>query len=136
MYKKNTSGSRLFLIEFLIVLFFFLIVSTICLNLFVHAHKITTDSENLSRAQTLAASAAELLLAGCDIDETISICQKQAENTYTGNAAGSDALCIQITEVSDSGSETNAHLKQYLINICQTSEEQILYQLPLSVHQM
>ena len=97
MHKKLTGNSRLFFIEFLIVLFFFLIISTICLKLFVQAHKITVDSENLSRAQNLAASAAELLLAGYDVDETIAICQEQA-----------DAFCIQIVEVSNSEAYTNA----------------------------
>ena len=46
--------SRLFFIEFLIVLFFFLIISTVCLRLFAHA---------LSHAQAEAASAAELISA-------------------------------------------------------------------------
>lgn len=53
--------SRLFFIEFLIVLFFFLIVSTICLKLFACAHSVTDRADALSHAQAAAASAAELL---------------------------------------------------------------------------
>lgn len=57
--KKNTrTGSRLFFIEFLIVLFFFLIVSTVCLRLFSRAHVITQRADDLSHAQTAAASVA------------------------------------------------------------------------------
>lgn len=117
MHKKITENSRLFFIEFLIVLFFFLIISTICLKLFVQAHKITVDSENLSRAQSLAASAAELLLAGYDVDETIAICQEQE-----------DVFCIQIVE----GSNSAPSYTQYLITIDQ-KDGTSLYHLPLSV---
>ena len=60
MKKNSGKGSRLFLIEFLIVLFFFLIISTVCLQLFVKAHLITRRSEALSHAQAAAASVAAL----------------------------------------------------------------------------
>ena len=49
MKKQNRTGSRLFFIEFLIVLFFFLIVSAVCLKLFAHAHQITERAEAFSR---------------------------------------------------------------------------------------
>lgn len=61
MKKTNRTGTRLFFIEFLIVLFFFLIVSTVCLKIFVHAHQITKQAEALSRGQALASSMAEVL---------------------------------------------------------------------------
>ena len=55
--------SHLFFIEFLIVLFFFLIVSTVCLRLFVYARQVTDCSDALSHAQAAAASVAEILSA-------------------------------------------------------------------------
>lgn len=58
MNRNNRTGSRLFFIEFLIVLFFFLIVSTVCLRLFVRAHVITRDADILSHARAAAASVA------------------------------------------------------------------------------
>lgn len=61
--KQRNNHSRLFFIEFLIVLFFFLIVSTVCLRLFAHAHRITDRADALSHAQTIASSIAETLLA-------------------------------------------------------------------------
>lgn len=63
MKKQNRTGSRLFFIEFLIVLFFFLIVSAVCLKLFAHAHQITERAEALSRGQAFAASVVEVLEA-------------------------------------------------------------------------
>ena len=63
MKKQNRTGSRLFFIEFLIVLFFFLIVSAVCLKLFAHAHQITERAEALSRGQAFAASIVEVLEA-------------------------------------------------------------------------
>lgn len=61
MNKKKATGTRLFFTEFLIVLFFFLIVSTVCLKVFVHSYEITQKSEALSKGQMLAASIAEVL---------------------------------------------------------------------------
>ena len=61
---SNHSGTRLFFIEFLIVLFFFLIISTVCLRLFVQSHSMTKHTEELFQAQEAAASVAELLKAG------------------------------------------------------------------------
>ena len=69
MKKNSGKGSRLFLIEFLIVLFFFLIISTVCLQLFVKAHLITRRSEALSHAQAAAASVAALIESGNDTPE-------------------------------------------------------------------
>ena len=63
---SNHSGTRLFFIEFLIVLFFFLIISTVCLRLFVQSHSMTKHTEELFQAQEAAASIAELLEAGGD----------------------------------------------------------------------
>lgn len=64
-FPAKKTGSRLFLTEFLIVLFFFLIVSTVCLKLFVRSHEITEGAAALSHGQTMAASAAAVL-AECD----------------------------------------------------------------------
>ena len=69
MKKISGKGSRLFLIEFLIVLFFFLIISTVCLQLFVKAHLITRRSEALSHAQAAAASVAALIESGYNTPE-------------------------------------------------------------------
>lgn len=61
MKKNPRMGSRLFFIEFLIVIFFFLIISTVCLRLFAAAHLTTRKASALSHAQQMASSIAELV---------------------------------------------------------------------------
>jgi hypothetical protein len=58
MKKNARMGTRLFFIEFLIVLFFFLIVSTICLQLFARSDQFTRKANALSHAQANASSLA------------------------------------------------------------------------------
>lgn len=64
MKKNARTGSRLFFIEFLIVIFFFLIISTVCLRLFVAARLTTQKASALSHAQQMASSIAELVEGG------------------------------------------------------------------------
>lgn len=64
MKKNARMGSRLFFIEFLIVIFFFLIISTVCLRLFAAAHLTTRKASALSHAQQMASSIAELVEGG------------------------------------------------------------------------
>ncbi|MCD8337861.1 MAG: hypothetical protein LUD18_11470 [Lachnospiraceae bacterium] len=68
MKKQASDKSRLFFIEFLIVLFFFLIIGTVCLRVFAEAHSVTRNADALSRAQSAAASIAEVLEAGESIE--------------------------------------------------------------------
>ncbi|MCD7834835.1 MAG: hypothetical protein LUH00_12745 [Lachnospiraceae bacterium] len=69
MKKQASDKSRLFFIEFLIVLFFFLIIGTVCLRVFAAAHSATRDADALAYAQSTAASIAEVLEAGESIEE-------------------------------------------------------------------
>ncbi|MCD8074484.1 MAG: hypothetical protein LUF27_05520 [Lachnospiraceae bacterium] len=69
MKKQASDKSRLFFIEFLIVLFFFLIIGTVCLRVFATAHSATQDADALAHAQSTAASIAEILEAGESIEE-------------------------------------------------------------------
>ena len=85
MKKNSGKGSRLFLIEFLIVLFFFLIISTVCLQLFVKAHLITRRSEALSHAQAAAASVAALIESGNDTPEKAASYFPEASIAYSSD---------------------------------------------------
>ena len=59
MHERKSSSS-LFLMELIIVLFFFLLTAAICIQLFARAHSISRSSLELSHAQSLCASAAEV----------------------------------------------------------------------------
>lgn len=58
MSKQHTSKSTLFLMELVIVIFFFSICSAICVNIFGSAQQMSRDSHNLSTAVMVARSAA------------------------------------------------------------------------------
>lgn len=86
MKQSNHSGTRLFFIEFLIVLFFFLIISTVCLRLFVLSHRMTAQTEALFQAQEAAVSVAELLEAGGDSAAALLACYPDAVLDDSGSA--------------------------------------------------
>lgn len=71
MNKKYRTGPNLFFIEFIIALFFFLIVSTICVRVFAHAHLTTLNAEALSCAQTISASIAEAIEEGGETEQIL-----------------------------------------------------------------
>ncbi len=100
MKKNNRTGSRLFFIEFLIVLFFFLIVSTVCLRMFARAHTITRRADALSHAQAAASSAAAVFENICtDPDGVTGGSDAQAildlaAGLLPGAEVYTDGLCI------------------------------------------
>ena len=59
MHERKSSSS-LVLMELIIVLFFFLLTAAICIQVFARAHSISRSSLELSHAQSLCASAAEV----------------------------------------------------------------------------
>ena len=60
MKRKKQAGSSLFLMELILVLFFFLLTSAVCIRVFAKAYFISRSSLELSHAQSLCASAAEV----------------------------------------------------------------------------
>ena len=139
---SNHSGTRLFFIEFLIVLFFFLIISTVCLRLFVQSHSMTTRTEELFQAQEAAASVAELLEAGGDsvsvlltaypeavlddsgLDPVITICFDQDFHSCSPKKE-SYSLTVPLIVVNHEESAT--------ISVCKSSGE-VIYTLDVSFH--
>ncbi len=102
MDRNNRTGSHLFFIEFIIVLFFFLIVSTVCLRLFARAHGITQQADALSHAQAAAASVAAVVedILADETDNMITL-QSAAEclpgaalATLPENSSGQEGLSI------------------------------------------
>lgn len=138
MKKYPGKGSRLFLIEFLIVLFFFLIISTVCLQLFVKAHLITRRSEALSHAQAAAASVAALIESGYDTPE-------KAASYFSEASVESDGFSITYdsdfhTCTSEKAAYTLKVLmtengQEVLSDITVTEKDHsVLYELSVSFH--
>ena len=139
---SNHSGTRLFFIEFLIVLFFFLIISTVCLRLFVQSHSMTKRTEELFQAQEAAASVAELLEAGGDsvsvlltaypeavlddsgLDPVITICFDQA---FHRKNKKKESYSLTVPLIVDN------HEESATISVCKSSGE-VIYTLDVSFH--
>lgn len=124
MKKHSNGNSHLFFIEFLIVLFFFFIISTVCLKLFVHAFSITKSADTLSHAQSMAASAAELLLSGAD-SETASSCLSDLfpEEDYI----------LTITETNPDTANDESFVQTYSISVFDP-DHHLIYELPLTLN--
>lgn len=65
MKHQSARRSSLFLMELILAILFFSLASAVCIRLFVKAHTIGNDTQNLNRAVTQSQSAAEIL-SGCD----------------------------------------------------------------------
>jgi hypothetical protein len=69
--KSRGSGSEMFLMELLLGIMIFAIAAAICMQVFVTAHRIADDSNNLNRAVVAAQNGAECFKAtNGDLAET------------------------------------------------------------------
>lgn len=120
MKNQNAGKSRLFFMEFLIVLFFFLIVSTICLRLFVKAHQITQNANALAHAQSAAASVAEVLSNGHGTAEEVAAYFPEAAVKTTseqnkGNSGSEDNSGIMTENAAEDESNSKASVSSETI---------------------
>lgn len=146
MDRQAPGRSHLFFIEFLIVLFFFLIISTACLRVFAAAYKVTQNADALAHAQTTAASIAEVLEAGEVIDdyfpEAVLISSADEgltrsyqitwDNDFAVCDAGSEAVCYTLSVQLD----TNTDRHDQAISIsCTDQTGETIYELSVTYHQ-
>lgn len=61
MSKTSTNRSTMFLMEIIIAILFFSLVSAVCLRVFTKTHQMNAETENLNNAVNIAANTAELL---------------------------------------------------------------------------
>lgn len=59
MSRQEDRGSRLFLIELIIAIFFFSVIATVCVQLFSEAHTLSIHSKELVQSVNLASNVAE-----------------------------------------------------------------------------
>lgn len=143
MKHTSRTGSRLFFIEFLIVLFFFLIISTVCLRLFAAAHKTSQEADALSFAQTYAASLAELVEAGNGTPDSILDCYPPAIHVSSDS---SELIMLYFDQDFHICGENNASYSLVTSLFVDNYEksgtitgydknQNIIYELPFSFHQ-
>lgn len=138
MDRNSRTGSRLFLIEFLIVLFFFLIISTVCLRLFARAHAITMKANALSGAQTRAASVAAVIGSGDGSARSVAayfpeaLVEGEQLTLYFDRdfhtAASEDHAFYTMTILLSAGREKRGQISVF------DREEELLYELTVSDH--
>ncbi|MCD7954547.1 MAG: hypothetical protein LUG93_02070 [Lachnospiraceae bacterium] len=144
MNRQSPGKSRLFFIEFLIVLFFFLIIGTVCLRVFVAAHKVTQNADALAHAQTTAASIAEVLEAGESIEdyfpEAVQISSadnddqsKDYQITWDGDFAVCDADSDSAAYTLTVSLDTEDHTQTVVI-ICTDYTDETVYELSVTYH--
>lgn len=91
MKKQTSSRSGLLLMEIIIAILFFSVVSAICLQLFVKAHNMGTDTEELDMAVRQCSSVAEILSQGAQPME-------QLDEIYSGSDLSDDGGFIYFNE--------------------------------------
>lgn len=136
MKKNARTGSRLFFIEFLIVIFFFLIISTVCLRLFAAARLTTQKAGALSHAQQTASSIAELVESG--IDSAKELPEYFPDDVYeisdrTGSADSSDIGSASSDAGSDAAATTTSIIFYYDRDFTSCSKEDAFYTVTASI---
>lgn len=123
MKRHSRSGSSLFFIEFLIVLFFFLIISTICIRIFAVSHQLTQHTETLSQAQLLASNTAQILEADPDPEGILS---SIFPDLFVSSP---DHYCMYLDEEFRSSAQPSAYC---MTLICEKEASLISYDLCIS----
>lgn len=62
-HRYTTSKNSLFLMELIIAIFFFVLASGVCIQIFVKAHVLSTDTQRTQLAVNEASSAADIIRA-------------------------------------------------------------------------
>jgi len=124
MIRNNYSKSQIFLLEFIIVVLFFAICSTICVSAFIKADRISKDSSRDVNAMVIAKNAAECFKASDDADpgEYLNITQ-DADGSYT----------IYLDEEFDETSKLDA--AAYTVRIDLVEKEKNLLTARISVYE-
>ncbi|MCD7716706.1 MAG: hypothetical protein LUI39_09690 [Lachnospiraceae bacterium] len=139
MRKQAAGKSRTFFIEFLIVLFFFLIIGTVCLRVFVAAHKVTRDADALAHAQSTAASIAEVLSAGEEVEDYFPEMILLADAGTDAAAADGSASTAVTTDADSAVGASDGLSQRYQMtwnsdfSACSSGSDSVYYTLTLQL---
>ena len=118
MKRTSNSRSSLFLIELIIAILFFSLVSAVCLRAFARSHILTENARDLNAALMHVESTAELLRAGESVEA-----QKKAAYMIT----------VKEEDASDEDSGTDG-LTTYRITARQLNNGRKIYSLNVTCH--
>ena len=139
MRKQHAPKATLFLMELVLVIFFFSICAAICVNIFGSAQTMADNSENVSRAAVEARSAAScfkaaegdleqtaLLLNGVEADDSVLVYFDK--NWNRTDAAETAWYAVQLKQRIQSG-EADVYILQL-----DTASDNILFSIPVKTH--
>lgn len=139
MRKQHAPKATLFLMELVLVIFFFSICAAICVNIFGSAQTMADNSENVSRAAVEARSAAScfkaaegdleqtaLLLNGVETDDSVLV---YFDNNWNRtNDAETAWYAVQLKQRIKPG-EADVYILQL-----DTASDNILFSIPVKTH--
>ncbi len=139
MRKQHAPKATLFLMELVLVIFFFSICAAICVNIFGSAQTMADNSENVSRAAVEARSAAScfkaaegdleqtaLLMNGVETDDSVLVYFDK--NWNRTDAAETAWYAVQLKQRIQPG-EADVYILQL-----DTASDNILFSIPVKTH--
>ena len=115
--RNRGSGARIFMTELMFSIFFFIVVSAICVQCFATAYAKSREAKDLTKAVNLATNTAEVFLAKEDFDDFTVVYDEDWNETGTD---GSYKLTAIVTEP-----ESGASCKTLQVVVCQSDDEPI-----------
>lgn len=130
MKRTSNSRSSLFLIELIIAILFFSLVSAVCLRAFARSHILTENARDLNAALMHVKSTAELLRAGESVEA-----QTFYSSSWDTCEEKKAAYMITVKEknASDEDSGTDG-LTTYRITARQLNNGRKIYSLNVTCH--
>ena len=139
MRKQHAPKATLFLMELVIVIFFFSICAAICANMFGSAQQMADNSENLSRAVVEARSAASCykaadgdlektarLLDGVQLDDSAAVYFDEAWNKIADSETAQFVVRLKQREHPGEADVYILHLNK--------ASDNIIFSIPVKTH--
>lgn len=131
MKRTFNSRSSLFLIELIIAILFFSLVSAVCLKAFTRSHILNQDARDLNAALMRVESTAELLKAGESVEE-----KTYYSSSWNTCKEPKAAYVISINEVStsDTDNTVSEDMKYYKVTAKNLDTRKKIYSLRVTCH--
>ena len=118
--SNRGKGSSLFLIELIISIAFFSLAAVVCLQLFFHAHNMSSHAADLTEAVRLSRTAAECFLASdgeeAEFHRLLALCEDGTESEARCAASytiDGDVLHIDVQNTEDGNSVYTLDVRHY-----------------------
>ena len=135
MRKQRSSRNSLFLVEIMLNLLFFVILITVCLQLFLKAQQLSKDTTLLHRAVTVCTSIAEVYQSGLDQADILQTIYPEAlilNDTVLIYFDSSFTACSEFESVYRVFLSENIENRRMTIRFLRKNEPDVIYELETS----